>query len=184
MDFISINDICNLAHQRPEFTDDWAEQTPPNFTRVKTEHSELDVNGSDSVGNSTLSREIEQRHLEVVEELLRAGADANAANQYGITPLMTAIAYDANGTAIMERLLDAGADLDAQDDGGESALMYAAKYGRRPALEILLARGANPSIRDDSGRTAAARTGNSKEAGELSRVIEEAIAARNQRNRR
>jgi ankyrin repeat protein len=85
MDFISINDICNLAYQRPEFTDDWAEQTPLNFTRVKTEHSEFDVNGSDSVGNSTLSHEVEQRHLEVVEELLRAGTDANAANQYGVT---------------------------------------------------------------------------------------------------
>jgi ankyrin repeat protein len=91
---------------------------------------------------------------------------------------MTAVAFDAESTAIMERLLDAGADIDLQNDGGETALMYAAKYGRKEALRILLARGANPAIRDNDGRTAAAVTGNSKDAAELSRIIEDAIRRR------
>jgi ankyrin repeat protein len=178
MDFVSINDICRLAYRQPEFTADWTDRTPLNFTNVKIERTEFDVNGGDSVGNSTLSLEIQERHLEVVEELLRAGADANTANVAGGTPLMTAVAFDDKGTAILERLLDAGADIDAQNNGGETALMYAAKYGRKEALHILLARGANPAIRDNDGRTAAAVTGNSKEAAELSRILEEAIRRR------
>jgi hypothetical protein len=178
MDFVSINDICMLAYRQPEFTEDWADRTPLNFTAVKIEHAEFDVNGSDSVGNSTLSLEVQQRHPQVVEELLRAGADANAANRSGGTPLMTAIAFDDKSTEMLERLLDAGADIDAQEDGGETALMYAAKYGRKAALEILLARGANPAIRDNHGRTAAAVTGNSNDAAELSRILEEAIRRR------
>jgi hypothetical protein len=178
MDFVAGYDICNLAYQQPAFTDDWADHTPLNVTRLKIQHTEFDVNGSDSVGNSTLSHAVQERHLEVVEELLRAGADVNTANRYGGTPLMTAVAFDAESTAIMERLLDAGADIDLQNDGGETALMYAAKYGRKEALRILLARGANPAIRDNDGRTAAAVTGNSKDAAELSRIIEDAIRRR------
>jgi hypothetical protein len=177
MDFVPSYDICMLAWQQPEFTEDWAEHTPLNFTRVKIQHTVLDVNGSDSVGNSTISEEVRERHLQVVEELLRAGADVNAANRSGGTPLMTAIAFDAKSTAIMERLLDGGADIDAQDDGGRTALMYAAKYGRKEALQILLARGANPAIRDNDGRTAAAMTENSN-AAELSRILEDAIRLR------
>lgn len=177
MDFVPSYDICMLAWQQPEFTEDWAEHTPLNFTRVKIQHIVFDVNGSDSVGNSTLSEEVRERHLHVVEELLRAGADVNTANKYGGTALMTAIAFDAKSTAIMERLLDAGADIDAQDDGGRTALMYAAKYGRKEALQILLARGANPAIRDNNGRTAAAMTENSNGA-ELTGILEEAIRRR------
>jgi hypothetical protein len=177
MDFVPSSDICMLAWQQPEFTEDWAEHTPLNFTRVKIEHTVFDVNGSDAVGNSTLSDEVRERHLQVIEELLRAGADVNAANRSGGTPLMTAIAFDAKSTAILERLLDAGADIDAQNDGGMTALMYAAKYGRKEALRILLARGANPAIRDNQGRTAAAMTENAN-AAELTGMLEEAIRRR------
>jgi hypothetical protein len=178
MEFVSVNDICSLAFQQPEFTEDWPDRTPLTFSRVKIEHTEFDVNGADSVGNSTLSLEVQERHPDVVEELLRAGADVNTANQSGVTPVMTAVAFDARSTAVMERLLDGGADIDAQDNGGETALMYAAKYGRKEALQILLARGANPAIRDNDGRTAAAVTGNSKDAAELTQIIEDAIRAR------
>ena len=177
MDFVAGYDICNLAYQQPDFTEDWADRTPLNFTRVNIQHTVFDVHATDSVGNSTLSDEVRERHLDVVEELLKAGADVNAGNKSGGTPLMTAVAFDAKSTAIMERLLDAGADIDAQDDGGRTALMYAAKYGRKEALQILLARGANPAIRDNDGRTAAAMTENANGA-ELTGILEEAVRRR------
>lgn len=180
MDYVPQSDICMLAFNQPPFAEDWNDRTPLNFSRVSIERTEFDVNGADSVGNSTLSLEIQKRHRDVMEELLRAGADPNAANQSGGTPLMTAIAFDRDSTVMIERLLDAGAEIDAQDDRGETALMAAAQYTRKDAVQLLLARGANPAIHDNLGRTASALTGNSPEAQEIARLLDEAVKRRHE----
>lgn len=49
---------------------------------------------------------------------------------------------------VIDRLLDAGADVDAKIDGG-SCLHWAAWQARAASIEHLLARGANPDLRDD-----------------------------------
>lgn len=176
MDFVENYEMCLLAYNQPEFRDDWTKTEILDFTRAKTIHAVLDVGGADTVGNSTLSDQVRKRHPEEVGELLRAGADVNAANRSGITPLMTAIAFDAESTKILERLLDAGAMVNARDAGGQTPLMHAAHFGRRAAAEILLARGADPTIRDELGRTAAAMTGNSPAAAELAALLDRAAA--------
>lgn len=178
MDFIANYDMCTLAYAQAEFTDDWVKTASLDFTRVKTTHTVFDVNGADTVGNSTLSDEVRERHVDAVDELLRAGADVNAANRSGITPLMTATAFDAESTRILERLLEAGAHVNARDDRGQTALMHAAGYNRRAAVTILLARGADAAMRDKLGRTAAAMTGNSASAAELTALLETAAAAK------
>ena len=53
--------------------------------RVKVVESTLEVNGADSVGNSTLSEAVRLKQTVLVDELLRAGADVNSANRYGGT---------------------------------------------------------------------------------------------------
>jgi hypothetical protein len=178
MDFIPSSDICSLAYRQPPFAEGWADKQNLNFTQLKIEHSVLDVNGVDSVGNTTLSDEVRQRHADVVDELITAGANVNAGNASGVTPLMVAIAFDPESSRMMQRLLDAGAEIDDQDKGGLTALMYAARYGRQEAVTLLLARGANPTIRDNQGRTAAAFTGSSVEAAELTRLLDAAAARR------
>jgi ankyrin repeat protein len=55
--------------------------------------------------------------------------------------------------------------------------MLAGSRGKKEAVTILLERGADPTLRDDSGRTPAAMTGNSKENAELSALLEKAAAA-------
>jgi Ankyrin repeats (3 copies) len=144
MEFVASSDICNLAYAQPPFTEDWAEKTPLDFTRVKSERYTYDVNGADSVGNSTLNLEIHRRHTDVVEELLAAGANVNAPNNAGVTPLMTAVGFYTDNVQILQRLLDAGADINDQDKGGKTALMYAAQYRRTEAVRFLLAYGARP----------------------------------------
>ena len=72
-----------------------------------------------------------------VEALLAAGADATAANRYGVTPL--ALAATNGNAAMIERLLAAGADANTALPGGETVLMTAARAGNAAAVRALLA---------------------------------------------
>ncbi len=78
-----------------------------------------------------------------VRRLLAAGANATAADRYGVTPI--SIAAQNGNPEILQLLLDAGADANTQLPGGESILMTAARTGRLPAVEVLLRHGANPN---------------------------------------
>lgn len=72
-------------------------------------------------------------HGEIIERLLRAGADVNRRARDRRTPLTAAAA--AGRADAVRRLLAAGAARDAPGKGDESALVIAARYGflvRRP----------------------------------------------------
>jgi hypothetical protein len=152
--WINFGDPCYTAQLQPRFTDHWA-TTPTRVVsdRIKIEESTIDVNGEDSVGNSTLSNAASNGEVALVDELLRAGADPNSANQAGVSALMTAVGF--RKPEVVRRLIAAGARVDTRDVGGETALMYAAKYRNLEMTKLLLAAGAKTTIRDDMGRTAA-----------------------------
>ena len=90
---------------------------------------------------------------EAAATLLAAGADATAANRYGVTPLSLA---SVNGNAgIIARLLAAGAEAGQASREGETALMTASRTGNAAAVELLLAHGADPNARETwRGQTA------------------------------
>jgi ankyrin repeat protein len=54
----------------------------------------------------------------------------------------------------MTLFLDRGAHIDDQDDRGRTALMIAAELNHAAAVDLLLARGADKSIKDKQGKTA------------------------------
>lgn len=91
-------------------------------------------------------------------ELIARGADVNATDQRGLTPLMWA---SANGhAALAEDLLRRGARPDARAASGDTALRLAAANGFLDIVRLLLARGADPGARDAAetpGTVAAAR---------------------------
>jgi ankyrin repeat protein len=104
-------------------------------------------------GTTPLHRAVQREDLAAVESLLKAGADAKAANRYGVTPLFIA-ATTGNGP-IAERLLRAGADANSAMPDGETVLMTAARTGKVEALQALLAKGADVKRREPAkGQTA------------------------------
>jgi len=63
----------------------------------------------------------------MVDLLLRAGADVQAADDHGVTPL--ARAAENASTAMVEKLLAAGASANAVQSSGLTLLMTAARTG-------------------------------------------------------
>ena len=75
----------------------------------------------------------------LMRQLLAAGADPNAANAAGVTPLMWAVP----DVERLRVLLDAGADVNAHSDEKRTALVIAAgTVGAAPAVNLLLEYGA------------------------------------------
>ena len=60
----------------------------------------------------------------------------------------------AGNEALTEKLLDAGAQVDAHDKDGNTALMLASRNGHVDVVRTLLARGADPSARNNKGDSA------------------------------
>ncbi|HEY2383905.1 MAG TPA: ankyrin repeat domain-containing protein [Terriglobia bacterium] len=97
-------------------------------------------------GTSPLHWAVRADDAPAVDRLLRSGADAKAADRYGVTSLYLA-AVNGNA-AIIGKLLDAGADPNSKDPAGETTLMTAARTGTPDALKALLERGANVNAVD------------------------------------
>ncbi|TVR52637.1 MAG: ankyrin repeat domain-containing protein [Spirochaetaceae bacterium] len=72
-----------------------------------------------------------------VRAALRAGADLDARDRYGLTPLMYAARYN-RSVEVLRLLLDAGADVNARDSDGNTALMSAAGSNENPEITQLL----------------------------------------------
>lgn len=96
---------------------------------------------------------------ELFDGLVAAAADVNAPsrNAMKVRPLHSAVATSDPDIALhMTRvLIRQGADLNARQQGGFTALMEAAHRGHGLMMEVLLAAGADPSLRNDDGQDAA-----------------------------
>lgn len=118
-----------------------------------------------------------QGHTELARALMARDADVN---KTGWTPLHYAAT---NGHVdIMRLLLDAHAYIDAESPNGTTPLMMAAYYGTPAAVQLLLAAGADPALKNQQGLTAidfAARANRS----DLAALIASAVRQRSGRGR-
>jgi len=102
--------------------------------------------------DSAIEEEVVQRHLKIVQALLAAGADVNARNMDGWTPLMTGMLTC--DLRILKSLIDAGVDVNARAKDGMTALMIAAAAGKVPEVELLIGSGADINAKYRTGETA------------------------------
>jgi Ankyrin repeats (many copies) len=95
--------------------------------------------------------------MEICNLLLQAGADVNAKNHEGATPLLIGLSHAS--IACVPALLEHGADVNAADSRGRTALMLLMNFG--PAdptvqniLRELLSEGADTGRHDSEGKSA------------------------------
>ncbi|MEJ2171598.1 MAG: ankyrin repeat domain-containing protein [Woeseiaceae bacterium] len=106
----------------------------------------VDVNALEADGTTALQWAAHHDDLDMANQLLAAGANADLANEYGVAPLH--LACTNRSDAMVRVLLSAGADANAALWNGESALMRCARTGAATAVEALLAGGADPNSRE------------------------------------
>lgn len=95
--------------------------------------------------------------LPLIRFLLERGADANALDLDGLTPLLhlSKTRSKADPIPVMELLAASGADLNARDENGGTLLMHFARRGNAKAVQWLLAHGADRTVCNQRGQRAA-----------------------------
>ena len=107
---------------------------------------------SESVHKKLLAAAITATKARDIKDLLDKGADINAHNEWGLTPVMLAAQYN-HSVAVLNALIAAGADIhEAEPKYRSNALHLAANSSKNPkVIEALLAAGANIEARNYLG---------------------------------
>lgn len=108
-----------------------------------------------------------EAYLEAVRLLLAAGANVNAADAEGVTPLHWLVIHgsrDAVALEVLRLLLAAGADVEQADKDGWTPLISAAHYQNVTLMPALLLAGADVNAQDALGKTPAAHATRPQEA--------------------
>ena len=114
---------------------------------------QADVNAPQADGATALHWAAHRDDLETADLLIRAGANASAANDYGVTPV--SLACTNRSAAMVGKLLEAGANPSAAQLTGETVLMTCARTGSADAVQLLLASGADVNAKESKkGQTA------------------------------
>lgn len=107
-------------------------------------HSDVIVSAIEQVPQRSL--------LKTVSVLIQAGADVDAENDLGMTPLSAAVALEQ--PVVAKYLIDAGADVNAVTKNGSYPLIEVAKKGYLHLVRELILRGVDVDATDGLGRTA------------------------------
>lgn len=110
----------------------------------------LDVKKRDRDGWTALMLAAVKNDRAGLKKLIAKSADVNTTDRHGSTPLM-----HASDLQVLEILLANNANIDDMNDFGETALMSAAGFDDTEKTQFLLNRGAEKSLKNKKGKTAA-----------------------------
>lgn len=125
-----------------------------DFERFMQNIDKFDINECDSDKETILWRAATHGLTDWVKEILKRGANVQAADREGITPLH--IAAMRHHVDVVRLLIDAGADVNAKDKFGNNVI-YRATFeanGRVEVIEELLKAGADPTEKNHYGMSA------------------------------
>ena len=98
------------------------------------------INMPDSSGSTALMVASYKEHRDIVNFLLREGADIDKKNNNGTTALMAAVGQ--SNEEVVQILLDRGADPNIRNNDGDTALMIAIRHEQIDVIDDLLLAGA------------------------------------------
>jgi ankyrin repeat protein len=119
--------------------------------------SGTDCNTKNEEGATLLMLAAGAGNQEMVEMLLKAGAEVDATDARGWTALFKALFnYEQNRgfPDVVSALIEAGADIEHQIAYGTRPLMIAAGYGEARVVDVLLLAGVDIGAMNEGGRTA------------------------------
>lgn len=99
-------------------------------------------------GNTPLHLAVKEGKADLVSRLVAKGADVNARDGKGCTPL-----FYAKSREVAELLITKGADVNAKRKNGSTPLHAQANLGHADVAELLISRGANVNAKNKSGTT-------------------------------
>ena len=111
------------------------------------------VNLPDSSGNRALHIAARKGHRFTVQLLVESGANANAVNGYGQTPLHTAADRAQDSPELCGILLTYDAKCRMKDEDGNRPLHLVCKRGHRQTGRLLVSHGADTDAVNNDGRT-------------------------------
>ena len=122
----------------------------PKVAAALLAHPSLKIDATTPAGETALMMAALGGDLAWTERLIARGSQVN---REGWTPLH--YAASSPEPKVVALLLDKGADINAPSPNRSTPLMMAARYGNEDSAQLLLARGADPKLRNDLGLSAA-----------------------------
>ncbi len=104
-----------------------------------------------AAATAALFRAIEANDVKRMRLAITQGADLEAKNKNGCTPLYAAVANHVGNSAMIKLLLEAGANPNARDPRGWIPLHVAARYWSISRVEQLVSAGSDVNARDKKG---------------------------------
>ena len=103
----------------------------------------------------SLSQQILSGNKKVVEQILKAGVDVDAIDEYGYTPLIECAIAD--NLEIAKLVLTHGANPNGKDVIGGTALHWAVENANMTLVQLLLNKGADPNASNNNGEPVLAK---------------------------